>query len=169
MLNACTVALNWRRYNTRHDAVLAELSKTISQSLPQGTSVITDLGPDYSFPLHLATTDLRPGMVWWNDNTKTATLLELTIPFDTILDDAAKRKEAKYLDLVSSIKEAGFTTTLLTVEMGSRGLPNVNGWRKLQRVIGLSNRATKDLMTETAKLVIVGSYRIWCARNQIPD
>ena len=113
VLNACTVALNWRRYNTRHDAVLAELSKTISQSL----------GPDYSFPLHLATTDLRPDMVWWNDNTKTATLLELTIPFDTILDDAAKRKEAKYLDLVSSIKEAGFTTNLLTVEMGSRAWP----------------------------------------------
>ena len=58
VLNACTVALNWRRYNTRHDAVLAELSKTISQSLPQGTSVITDIGPDYSFLLHQATTDL---------------------------------------------------------------------------------------------------------------
>ena len=84
------------------------------------------------------------------DKTKTATLLELTIPFDTLLGDAAKRKEAKYLDLVSSIKEAGFTTNLLTVEVGSRGLPNVEGWRKLQRVFGLPKRATKDLMTEAA-------------------
>ena len=83
------------RERERENAVLAELSKTISQSLPQGTSVITDLGPDYSFPLHLSTTDLRPDMVWWKDKTKTATLLELTISFDTLLDDAAKRKEAQ--------------------------------------------------------------------------
>ena len=161
-------ALRWRRYNTRHDAVLSELSKTITKNLPRGTSTITDLGSEYCFPTQLASTDPRPDMVWWNVTTMTATLLELTIPFDTLLNEAAERKRDKYLELESSIKESGYKVTLLTVEVGSRGLPNTTGFKRLQKELGLSRKATKTLMVETSKLATIGSHKIWCARNQPP-
>ena len=41
------------------------------------------------------------------------TLLQLTIPFDTLLEDAARRKQAKYQDLVARRRvhsEAGHCT-----------------------------------------------------------
>ena len=36
------------------------------------------------------------------------TLLELTIPFDTLLEEAALRNNDKYAELVISIKRAGY-------------------------------------------------------------
>lgn len=41
------------------------------------------------------------------NKTRSVTLVELTVLFDTLLDAAAKRKEVKYLDIVSDIQEAG--------------------------------------------------------------
>lgn len=165
VLNACKTALDGRRYNVRHDAVLTEIYTTIKQNLPQGTSSIADLESDYTFPPHIVLTDLRPDIVWWNDTTKQVTLLELTIPFDTLLEDAARRKQAKYQDLVTRVHEAGYTVTLVTVEVGARGVPNTTAFSKLQSLLGFTNKATKDLMTRASEHAIRGSYRIWCMRN----
>ncbi len=57
VLNNCEVALNLRRYNERHDLVLAEISRTIILNLPEGFETTTDLGSEYSFPQYLAATD----------------------------------------------------------------------------------------------------------------
>ncbi len=103
----------------------------------------------------------------WNDTTKSVTLLELTIPFDTLLEEAAKRKEVKYHELVSRIKGSGYATTFLTIEVGSRGLPNISGFSQLRQIVGLSKTVTKSLMRETTRLAIIGSYKIWCSRNNI--
>ena len=73
------------------------------------------------------------------------TLLELTIPFDTLLEDAARRKQAKYQDLAVSVQESGYTVTLVTVEVGARWVPNIKAFSKLQSLLGLANKAAKDL------------------------
>lgn len=95
------------------------------------------------------------------------TLLELTTPFDTLLEDAARRKQAKYQDLVASVQESGYTVKLVTLEVGARGVPNITAFSKLQSLLGLTNKATKDLMTSTCGQAIRGSYKIWCMRNQL--
>ncbi len=38
--------------------------------------------------------------------------------------------------------------------------------RKRERV-GLSKTVTQSLMRETTRLAIIGSYKIWCSRNNI--
>ena len=48
-------------------------------------------------------------------------LVELTIPFDTAMEDASERKEAKYDHLLTAATHNGFHATLITVEIGSRG------------------------------------------------
>lgn len=170
VLNACKAALQWRRYNTRHDAVLAEIQHTIANSLPKGTKSMADLETEYTFPPHLAATDQRPDIVWWNDATKRATLLELTIPFDTLLEDAARRKQAKYQDLVSSIRESGYSVKLLTVEVGARGVPNMTAFNHLKTHLGLSPKTTKELLIKSCEAAIRGTHKIWCMRNLVePD
>ncbi len=100
------------------------------------------------------------------ETTKSVTL-QLTIPFDTLLEEAAKRKEVKYHELVSRIKGSGYATTFLTIEVGSRGLPNISGFSQLRQIVGLSKTVTKSLMRETTRLAIIESYKIWCSRNNI--
>ena len=167
VLNACKTALEWRRYNGRHDAVLAELYSTIKQNLPPGTHSIADLESDYTFPPHITPTDLRPDIVWWNDHYKQVIMLELTVPFDTLLEDAARRKQTKYQDLVASVQASGYTVKLVTVEVGARGVPNTTAFAKLQSLLGLTNKAIKDLMARTCGQAITGSYGIWCMRNLV--
>ena len=166
VLNSCRVALELRRYNERHDSVLTVLYDTITQHLPTTSSCTVDLANQYSFPSHIVATELRPDIVWWDDTNKSVCLVELTVCFDTLLHEAADRKESKYLELLSTIKEAGYRATLVTVEVGSRGLPNILGFEKLKHELKLTSTQTSDFMVEAAKKAIIGSFSIWCRRNR---
>ena len=42
-------------------------------------------------------------------------MIKLTIPFDTIMQEAADRKKEKYKSLVTSIKQKGYPVTLITI------------------------------------------------------
>ena len=108
VLNSCRVALEWRHYNERHDSVLTVLHDTIAKHLTATTSSTMDLANQYSFPSHIVPTELRPDIVWWDDTNKSVCLVELTVCFDTLLHEAAGRKESEYLELLSTIKEAGY-------------------------------------------------------------
>ena len=67
--------------------------------------------------------------MWWDDGKREATLLELTIPFDTLLEEAALRKKDKYAELVDSIKRVEYRGNLITIEVESRGIA---GFSKLK-------------------------------------
>ena len=111
--------------------------------LPSSTSMTVDLSDGYSFPTHIAATDLRLDIVWWNDDQKTLTLVELTTCFETSYEAVITRKGDRYHDLTDETRKAGYTSTLITVEVGSRGLPNMSGFQRLRDIlkyIGLSNR-----------------------------
>ena len=66
----------------------------------------------------LSQTNLKPDTVWW-DNEKMLQMVELTIHFETTMADAAEKKETKYEELVQSARQAGYITTLTTVEVGT--------------------------------------------------
>ena len=54
-------------------------------------------------------TDLRPDIVWWEDNPKKLQLVELMVPFETGFKDAAE-------ELVCRAKQAGYNSHLITIE-----------------------------------------------------
>ena len=83
VLNSCKVALELGRYNKRHDAVLQVIADVVKEAIPTTASISVDLDNQYKFPSHITNTDLRPDIVWWDDDAKTVTLLELTVPYDT--------------------------------------------------------------------------------------
>ena len=112
VLNHCSMALEGRHYNQRHDAVLALQYQFVSSHLQPGCQVTADLhGQCYCFPQDVATTDSRADIVIWND--QTIILIELTIPFEPGMDTAAERKRARYADLLarcSTTRQAHLTT-----------------------------------------------------------
>ena len=55
------------------------MANIIRDHLPCSTSMTVDLSDGYSFPIHIAATDLRPDIVWWNDDQKTIILVKLTV------------------------------------------------------------------------------------------
>ena len=65
-------------------------------------------------------------------------MVELTIPFETSFEAAAERKESKYEELVTAARRNGFDATLITIEVGSRGVPNPTGFKLPNQTISLS-------------------------------
>ena len=165
-LNNCKVALDQRRYNKRHDEVLQAIANTVAEKLPSTTSFTTDLGDTYQFPLHITPTTLRPDMVWWDDDQKQLVIIELTVCFETSFEAAVERKETKYHDLVISAERAGYNTTLITLEMGSRGVPHPPGFIQLAHELFMSRKELSKLLHQTSQAAITGSYQIWCTRNR---
>ena len=61
-------------------------------------------------------------------------MVELTIPYETGIEDAASRKRSKHTELVGRCTRNGFAATLTTVEVGSRGFihaPSFNNYTRL--------------------------------------
>ena len=161
VLNMCRVARDLRRFNNRHDLVLEKIHSAVKKNLPQSAGVTADIDGDYEFPSHIVTTDLRPNIVWWDDSKKTIYLL----CFDTLFSEAASRKMEKYKDLMENLHSSAYKPTFLTIEVGSRGLPNTKGFLELKKLLQLSRKCTKTLMVEASWCAIMGSMDIWVSRN----
>jgi len=86
-------------------------------------------------------------------------LIELTACFDTLFEGAIKRKEERYLELLDAFQDAGYTASLVTVEVVSRGIPNPAGFLKLRANLG------PHLMVSASRQAITGSFKTWCMRN----
>ena len=168
VLNQCPVALQLRRYNTRHDAVLKVLERGIKPLLSDEDQLIADL-PDhqpYIFPPHIFHTDLRPDIVIWNNSSRTVCLTELTICYETRFDEAHAFKESKYLDLTHNIQEAAmFTPELITLEVGSRGPFDPCGFDRLKAYITAPNKEWDTMLTGLTQTVLLKSHKIWTTHN----
>ena len=55
---------------------------------------------------------------------KSLNLLELTVCFDSNFDSTVQRKLAKYNEPWEQAKQNGYSTILLPIQMGSRGVPH---------------------------------------------
>ena len=165
VLNCCSVARDLRRYNSRHDGVLRVVLDTIKPRLKPTTQVSADIDDNYIFPTHIVPTDLRPDIVWWNEVDKTLVMVELTIAFETSFEGATQRKTVKYDDLVKTASNNGFDATLITIEVGSRGIINLPGFKELQHVLSLTRRECISMLVNSAVKAIGGSFVIWANRN----
>ena len=168
VLNNCSVARDSRRYNVRHDAVLSIITESVRHNIPLTTTMTADISDTYEFPNHIIPTDLQPDLVWWDEVHKSITLVELTVCFETNFEEAARRKTAKYLHLVEQAKARGYRSALITLQVGSRGVPDLPGFENLAASLSLPHKDLVRLLESTARLALAGSFGIWCARNKLP-
>ena len=158
VLNNCCVALQLRRYNKRHDAVLKSLSDFISSNLPPDFQQTADL-PKSKFnpPPCIKLGDLRPDIVYWSESQKAVVIIELTICYDTLYSSAHERKKVKYKE--------GYKANLVTIEIGSRGFISINTIKSLISLTPGQKQQTKGLLKVLIKTVITESFDIYKSRN----
>ena len=91
ILNLCPVALNLRRFNKRHDGVLEVLVSWMNDYIPSTAKVIVDLPhSEYNFPTHIVKCTDRPDIIWWDESQNVFNITELTIPYETLLQNVRK-------------------------------------------------------------------------------
>ena len=146
VLNDCPVALELRRYNHRHDAVLEVLAELVKSHLSPRQEMVTDL-PEacYHYPQQIGVTDLCPDVVFWQDEPKEVTLVEFTVCFETGFKAAKERKSQKYIELLEEAERKGYKGNIRTIEVGSRGILNIEGLESLKSLLKVGKEWKKFL------------------------
>ena len=171
LLNNCPVALQCRRYNQLHGLVLEVISAFLTELLDSDYTIVSDLaGADtYIFPPTLATTDLHPDIVVLSEVKRHATIIELTVPFESKFKKAHNRRQTKYHEVLEDIKGNSFDADLITIEVGSGGLICPDGFDQLKDTLLISRRQMEKLLVKVSVAAITGPFKIWTSRNHHPD
>lgn len=112
----------------------------------------------------ICSTELRPDGVIWSVLTRTVILLELTCCAEEGIEAAQMRKEARYADLMSLASECKWAPTLLTLEVGARGLvcsKTLHAFTKL----GFSSPSARSLCKSLSEVVARCSYAIYLGHS----
>ena len=123
-----------------------------------------------TIPHNLVLTEQIPDLVII-DRSATPTkvvLLELTVPWDSSnsFQAALERKTARYERLAGDLRDNGYTTLNLPLEVGCRGVINARNHLVLETLCNMFKiRAHKKLLGSLGRIALMGSYRIWLARH----
>ena len=158
-----TIAL-W--YNPRHDSILSLISDLARSSLPLSFQLLVDLpDSDYHFPSHVCSTDLRPDLVW-SDQQLLLFLVELTVCFECGFDDARCRKDNRYQDLCEDAEGNGFRCLVFPVQVGSRGIVDIKSLSVLfDHLLSIPKEVWKAFLISLSKSAIRQSHKILCNIN----
>ena len=173
VLNNCKVMLDQGRYTWRHNSVLNLLYESIisrNSNFEVNCDLPGILKGISTIPTDIATTNKRPDLVIIDRKSKNITLVELTVPFDTNVNQAHKRKLERYGNLMQDLMDSGYNASYIPVEIGSRGYISSENVERLKTVLNLNRRKdrnTKELnktIKNIKKISIVSSYVIFYSK-----
>ena len=114
----CKVYLGQGRYTWRHNSVLSFLATFLN--VVEGSSLYADI-PGFPSPSTIAGNDLRPDLLLHTKD-NCLYILELTIGFETNLNNNAEKKHLKYSQLVSDLRSQYKSVTFVNLHELSWGL-----------------------------------------------
>ena len=124
-----------------------------------------DVGGKTTFPGEVLTTTLRPDIVLWSRSSRQVILLELTVPWETRLEEAHERKLTKYDQLVTDIQNKNWKVWYFPVEVGCRGFVSQSLWRALG-FLGLTGPGRRNLVGKVERQAETASGWIWRKRDE---
>ena len=127
--------------------------------------ILVDNNKEYSFPFHIALTELRPDIVLYSNKTKRVIIIELTCPCEENMDLWHNTKIQKYSHLRSVIQAKGWVVDLFAVEVGARGYSPRSLLCCLLK-LGFPNSLAKKVLAESSKTSMECSFCIWISRNK---
>ena len=169
ILNCCSTYLNQGRYTWRHNNILHYIISLLNKNI---YTVYSDI-PGFStssngtIPANLCVTSLVPDIVIVDERKKTVDIFELTVPFDTRIDEAHRIKSEKYNHFISDIN-SDYTTKVVPFEISSRGQvsrPNRERLRELHKFTDKSLKL-KDFVNNISSIAIASSYYIFVSRKE---
>ena len=116
-----------------------------------------------TIPHDIFITKLKPDLVLVNRSTSDIFIVELTVPFESVIKDAHKRKCLKYSELVSDIESSGYKAQLFCIEVGSRGYickDNIKTFKSIFHTFD-AKLPVSTLRFSLCKIVLVCSFIIY--------
>ena len=127
--------------------------------------LLGDLDGSFSFPSHIAFTELRPDIVIFSNKLKRVILIELNCPCEENMEAWHNAKVNKYMPLKSVTENNGWNVDLFAVEVGARGYCS-RSVLCCFKSLGLRNRTINTTIKQLSKCSMECSFCIWLARNK---
>ena len=69
----------------------------------------------------IAATTLRPDLVLWSPSLRSVNIIELTVPWESLTEEAYEPKKLRYTELAADAQQQGWKAKVYPVEVGCRG------------------------------------------------
>ena len=171
VLNNCSQKLD--RYTWRHNSVLNAIINLIKPILPCDYELFADLPHllkgNTTVPHDVYITKLKPDIVIINRSTCDIVIIELTVPFESVIKEAHSRKTTKYSDLVGDLEIAGYKVKLFCIEIGSRGQIDKDNIKYMKSLFHHLHAkiSVPTIRTTLCKIVLVCSFVIYYSKYDV--
>ena len=121
-----------------------------------------------TIPPHILVSNKRPDLVVvWNDPPKIL-LFELSVPFESNIQDAHDRKVMRYEELIRDLDDGGHEVIFNAVEIGQRGFIDTNNQARLKETLRICNctRKPKEVIHAISKISLLSSFIIFNSRRE---
>eukprot|EP00745_Piridium_sociabile_P013031 TRINITY_DN19587_c0_g2_i2.p1 TRINITY_DN19587_c0_g2~~TRINITY_DN19587_c0_g2_i2.p1 ORF type:complete len:151 (-),score=20.15 TRINITY_DN19587_c0_g2_i2:309-761(-) len=143
----------------RPDIVLHSHSLIISKSGMRPDIVL------HSHSLIISKSGMRPDIVLHSHSAKQMILIELTVPYESRMEEAHFYKTEKYASLAGSLRESGFQAKVLAIEIGARGFVGTSAY-DLMKQLSISGKERTRALKAMAEAAEKSSSWIWSRRNE---
>ena len=103
----------------------------------------------------------RPDMVLWDLQNKRCTIIEISVPLDTILEFAYKSKQEKYVSLVCQLQQLyrRYTYSVIVITVGALGAVSKNLEENLQ-CLGMQRDKIQTIIKRPQRTALLGSVKL---------
>ena len=159
----CKIYLNEGHFTWRHDSVPNFLASSL-QCLNHCTFYV-DL-PQYLSPSLITGDDLRPDMLILTSNT--LHVVELSVGFETNLNNNASRKFEKYRYLLHDLESKYRYVKFVNLSISSLGIfgQSCNSFIQMCTDLSINTGHTTYIITKLTNIIIRTTYYIFCMRNK---
>ena len=126
--------------------------------------LLADLGSNYCFPVHIAFTQLRPGITISSTSLRKVILIELTCPCEENMESWHNTKINKYLALKTIIESNGWCVEPFAVEVGARRYCSKSALCCFKKP-GFNNTFIRNTINKLSKSCMECPFCVWLARN----
>ena len=167
VLNNCESKLDL--YTWRHNNILFRMKNFFNSNL-ENCEILCDLcvqdstfinGRVNTIPIDIVQTNLRPDLVIIDRENKSATICELTVPFESNIARAHERKSEKYAPLIAAFEENDFNCKFYSFAIGSRGVAAQGTCSSVREICKVSRKGAREFVKEFCQCVAKCSYIIF--------
>ena len=123
-----------------------------------------DLGGKLVVPLEIVCTNLRPDIVLWSRSKRIVYFIELTVPWESSVEEAYERKKLRYAELGAEAEQRGWKVRIRPVEVGCRGFV-ARSAVSLLRELGGRGQSVRKVVKELSDEAAQASQWIWIRRS----
>ena len=163
VIGGCQIHLKEKRYNYRHDSILLNIVKSISQS--DKRRIYADV-KGYVSPSVITGEDYRPDIIIVDD--KDLYVLELTVGFETNMGLNAMYKQKRYETILDLLKINYVNVKFINLSMGAIGIygKSCSNFKGMFLGLGMNDNEANYMLRKVVNICVRTTYYIFCRRNK---